>query len=114
MPTREPLLSWELECKEFPSAPYGSQIPSGLNTRVAGVSPYASIDEDGEFGRGWRCRSPLQAMYLMVYLDFTGGNKVRRCKRPDCRDYYRLGAHESDYCSPGCTSVMTTRRSRTS
>jgi hypothetical protein len=112
VPTREPLLSWELECKEFPSVPYGPQIAGGLNERVAGVSPYTSIGEDGEFERGWRCRSLLQAMYLMVYLDFTGGNKVRRCKRPDCREPYRLGAHESDYCSETCTSWATTRRSR--
>ena len=61
---------------------------------------------------GDRCSSLLQAMYLMVFLDFTGGNKVRRCKRQDCRTYYRLGAHESDYCSSRCTSVITTRRSR--
>jgi hypothetical protein len=110
--TREPLLSWELECKEFPAAPYDPQVAGGLNERVAGVSPYTSIGEDGEFRQGWRCRSLLQAMYLMVYLDFTGGNKVRQCKRPDCRNPFRLGAHESDYCSPVCTTVMTTRRSR--
>jgi hypothetical protein len=112
VPTREPLLSWDLECKEFPSVPYGPQIAGALNARVAGVSPYTSVGEDGEFWRGWRCRSLLQAMYLMIYLDFTGGNKVRRCNRPDCLTYFRLGAHESDYCSPRCTSWATTRRSR--
>jgi hypothetical protein len=112
VPTREPLLSWDLECKEFPRVPYGPQIAGALNARVAGVSPYTSVGEDGEFWRGWRCRSLLQAMYLMIYLDFTGGNKVRLCNRPDCRTYYRLGDHESDYCSTRCTSWATTRRSR--
>ena len=113
VPTKERLSSWELECKNFPRAPYDPEIIRGLDERIASVSPYTLVGEDGEFGRGRRCRSLLQAMYYMVYLDFTGGNKVRRCRRPDCRDYYRLGSQESDYCSPRCTSVMTTRRSRT-
>jgi hypothetical protein len=112
LPTKERLLSWQLECKDFPRAPYGPQIVRGLNERISGVWPSASVNKDGEFGRGWRCRSLLQAMYLMIYLDFTGGKKVRQCARPDCRRYYRLGAHESDYCSLSCTSVMMTRRSR--
>lgn len=112
VPTKERLASWELECENFPNVPYDSGMVEGLNESVAGVSPYTSVGEDGEFGRWWRCRSLLQAMYLMVYLDFTGGNKVRRCKRPDCQSYYRLGAHESDCCSKECTSVMTSRRNR--
>ena len=114
VPTKERLTSWELKCKNFPRVPYGPEIIDGLNDRIAGVSPYtaASLVGDGEFGRGWRCRSLLQAMYLMVYLDLTGGNKVRRCPRPDCQMYYRMGAHESEYCSEKCTSWATTRRSR--
>jgi hypothetical protein len=79
VPTKERLSSWELECKNFPRAPYDPEIAAGLNERIAGVSPYTTVGEDGEFWRGWRCRSLLQAMYLMVYLEFTGGNKVRRC-----------------------------------
>jgi len=113
VPTRERLTSWEqLECKNFPRAPYDPKIAYGLNERVAGVSPYTSVGKDGRLGRGWRCRSLLQAMYLMVYLDFTGGNRVRRCARRLCGAYFRLGAHESAYCSKTCTSWATTRRSR--
>lgn len=112
VPTKERLASWEFEGKNFPRAPYEPTIAYGLNERIAGVSPYTAAGEDGLFGRGWRCRSLLQAAYLMVYFDFTGGRKVRQCARPDCGDYFRLVAHESDYCSPRCTSVMTTRRSR--
>ena len=50
--TKEPLHSWKLDCKEFPKAPYDPRIASVLNARVAGVSPYTSMDENGEFGPG--------------------------------------------------------------
>jgi hypothetical protein len=112
VPTRESLASWEYECANFVRARYDPEIAHGLNERIAGVTPYASFGRDGELERGWRCRSLLQAMYLMVYLDVTGGKSVRRCKRPDCRRHYRLGPQESDYCSARCTNWATTRRSR--
>lgn len=112
VPTKEHLSSWRLECKDFPRAPYGPEIADGLNDRIAGVQPYTAIGDAGNFSRGWRCRSLLQALYLMVYLDFTGGRKVRHCKRRDCQKPYRLGVQASEYCSKSCTSCATTRRSR--
>lgn len=112
VPTKERLTSWELECKNFPHVPYEPEIVYGLNERIAGVSPYTAVGDGGEFGRGWRCRSLLQAMYHMVYLDLTGGNKVRRCPRPDCQRYFRMGAQKSDYCSTRCTNWATSRRHR--
>jgi len=110
--TRERLASWELECENFFRAPYDPELAYGINKRVAGVSPYTSFGEDGELEWGWRCRSFLQAIYLMVYLDFTGGKKVRRCKSPDCGRFFRLAAHESYYCSFRCTRRVVAQCSR--
>lgn len=51
-----------------------------LNSHLQYVSPYVFVGEDGKLERGWRCDSLLQAMYLMFYLDRTGGNNIKKCQ----------------------------------
>ena len=106
---------WETALKDFPAGPYNPGDPGlrrELNSRLAEVSPY--LHEDAEdFRRGWRCRSLLEAMALMMYLDLTGGSAIRECALPDCSTFFRLGSQAgSKYCSAKHASLATTRRQR--
>ena len=52
-----------------------------LRKELVGISPEPSINEAGEIERGWQCPSLLRAVYLMLYLDLTGVNPIRKCAR---------------------------------
>jgi hypothetical protein len=116
--TREPLFWWEYELTSFPSrehlaAEYGFSLDY-INDRMAGsVSPRGYLDEQGNRERGWRCPYLLKAIYLMLYLDITGGREIRRCKRSGCQNHYRAGEQSrSKYCSQRCANVASTRMGR--
>ncbi len=117
--TREPLHHWEVGFRFFPSgAPSGAlELDEDsyvfLNAFLDGVSPYAFIGEDGNLERGWRYRSLLQAMHIMLFLDLTGGNAIKKCKSRRCPNYFRVGSQsKSIYCSPRCASRASTRMGR--
>ncbi len=116
--TREPLFWWENELENFPSekhlkAEYGFSLGT-INRRIAGnVSPRGYVNERGQAERGWRCPSLLKALYLMLYLDLTGGRGIRKCGRSDCQNHYRAGPQSnSKYCSTRCANAASTRKGR--
>jgi hypothetical protein len=116
--TREPLFWWDGELKRFPSkerltAEYGFSLDT-INSRMAGsVSPRGYLGEHSQAERGWRCPYLLKALYLMLYLDVTGGREIRKCKRGVCQAYYRAGPQStSKYCTERCANAASTRLQR--
>ena len=85
-----------------------------ISQRMAGkVSPRGYVDEQGRAERGWWCPYLLKALYLMLYLDLTGGREIRQCERGGCQEYYRAGPQSnSKYCSTRCASAASTRIGR--
>jgi len=51
-----------------PETPDEVQLIETINDEIGRVSPYISRGEDGLLERSWRCRSLLQAIYMMLYL----------------------------------------------
>lgn len=116
--TREPLFWWQMELRSFPpkerlTSDYGFSLDL-MNSRMAGsVSPRGYTNERGQAERGWRCPYLLKALYLMLYLDVTGGRSIRRCEKSDCQNHYRAGPQsKSKYCSGRCANAASTRLSR--
>ena len=116
--TREPIFWWEMELENFPSgerltAEYGYSL-GVINSYIAkSVSPRGYLDEQGQSERGFRCPYLLKALYLMLYLDVTGGREIRRCKRSSCQTYYRAGPQSnSKYRSQRCANAASTRLGR--
>jgi hypothetical protein len=117
--TREPLRRWEMSFRFFPSG-----VPPGalelddnsyvsLNSYLEDVSPHAFVGEDGTLEQGWRYRSLLQAMYVMLYLDLTGGSTLKKCESRGCPNYFRVGPQsKSKYCSERCANRASTRMGR--
>jgi len=118
--TREPLRRWEISFRFFPSlaAPSGRlQLDDHsydfLNQHLEDVSPRAFIGKDGNPERGWRYRSLLQAMYVMLLFDLTEDNTIKKCQSRGCPNYFRIGSQsKSRYCSERCANRASTRKSR--
>jgi hypothetical protein len=117
--TREPLPHWEVGFRFFPSgAPTGAleldkNSYAFLNAFLEEVSPRAFIGEGGNLERGWLYRNLLQAMYVMLFLDLTGGNTIKKCKSRTCSNYFRVGSQsKSIYCTRKCASAASTRMGR--
>lgn len=118
MSTREPVFWWQYELENFPSgeslkAEHGFALDV-ISQRMAGnVSPRGYVNEQGRAERGWRCPYLLKALYLMLYLDLTGGREIRRCEKSGCQEYYRAGPQSSSkYCSTKCANAASTRIGR--
>ncbi len=116
--TREPVRRWDIHLLFFPSGEtpvehlVGDEANS-FNSYLQEVSPRVVVGKDGNLERGWRCRSLLQAMYVMLYLDLTGGNTVRKCQSRGCPNHFRLGPQaKSKYCSQRCANRASTRMRR--
>jgi hypothetical protein len=112
--TREPLRRWSQSLLSFPGTDTHVEwlgLEHGVfNNYLRTISPYASVGEDGNLKRGWRCRSLLQAMYLMFYLDQTGDSSIRKCQSRGCPNYFRVGSQsKSKYCSQRCANRASTR-----
>jgi hypothetical protein len=116
--TREPLQRWQSSLTSFPSGDMSvgqslSHSYSALNWRLRQVSPYLRLGEDGNLKADWHYRSLLQAMYVMLWLDVTGDNTIRKCQSRGCSYYFRVGAQsKSIYCTPTCASRASTRKGR--
>ncbi len=116
--TREPLRRWRVSLSFFPSGDTpGEDLVSdsgiSLNTSLQEVSPRLLLSEDGSLERGWHYRSLLQAMYVMLYLDLTGGNTIKNCESRGCPNYFRVGPQsKSRYCSERCANRASTRLRR--
>jgi hypothetical protein len=112
--TREPLRRWITDLRFFHSGDSPVELlvgdyPTTLNSYISETSPRTILGEDGNLTRGWHYRSLLQAMHLMVYLDLTGGNTVKRCRSRGCPNYFRIGPQsESKYCSGRCAYRAST------
>lgn len=123
LPTSEPVRLWtvalgffELACLPEPGGDAEEEMIEEINLELAGTSPLISRREYGGeiyYERNWRCRSLLESMYLMLYLDVTGGNRIRKCQAPGCPRYFRMGSQSgSKYCPGGCASRATSKRHR--
>jgi hypothetical protein len=116
--TREPLRRWRVSLSFFPSGETpGEDLVSdsgiSLNTHLQEVSPRVLLNQDGGLERGWHYRSLLQAMYVMLYLDLTGGNTIKNCESRGCPNYFRVGPQsKSRYCSERCANRASTRMRR--
>ncbi len=117
--TREPLTRWGHSFAFFPSGDTPVEqlvnnegFPS-FNAFLEEVSPRVVIGEDGNLDRSWYCRSLIQAMYVMLYLDLTGGNTIRTCQSGGCPNSFRVGSqYKSKYCSERCANRASTRMRR--
>jgi hypothetical protein len=116
--TREPLFWWRYELDSFPSLEHQKEehgfALEYINERLAdGVSTRGYLNHRGRPERGWRCPYLLKAMYLMLYLDLTGGSEIHRCQKSGCQMYYRAGPQSSSkYCSVKCANAASTRMGR--
>jgi hypothetical protein len=114
---RESAFSWQRELEDFPSPPYEGEHLSVLawilNERLADISPKTVLGEHGGLAWGWRCGTLLQAMYLMLLLDLSGGVSLKECESHDCQTYFRLGPQGgTKYCSERHASRASTRIGR--
>jgi hypothetical protein len=95
------LSGWRTVLLDFPSEDFrldSKVLRAALNSRLSGVSPYSQEKEE-EMDRGWRCSSLLEAMYLMLWLDMTGGRSVVKCRARGCPNWFRQGSQpDSIYC----------------
>jgi hypothetical protein len=117
--TREPLARWRHSLVFFPSVdtPVEQLVNNegfpDFNAFLQEVSPRVVIGEDGNLDRSWYCRSLIQAMYVMLYLDLTGGNTIRKCQSWGCPNSFRAGPQtKSIYCSDQCANRASTRMGR--
>jgi hypothetical protein len=116
--TREPLQRWAYSLKNFPSGDMTVESLladnyTALNWHLRQISPYALLGEDGTLKRGWHYRSLLQAMYVMLWLDLTSDNTIKKCMSRGCTNYFRMGSQsKSKYCSKQCAYRAATRMSR--
>jgi hypothetical protein len=121
--TRELLPRWKSTMLHFPSGdePVESLAATDsyssrsylLNSYLQEVSPLAVIGEGGNLDRSWYCRSLLQAMYVMFYLDLTGGMAIKKCQSRGCPNSFRVGPQsEGKYCSKRCANRASTRMRR--
>jgi hypothetical protein len=116
--TREPISRWWRALYFFPSGETLDDIirdesPNTLNFYLQGASPGVILGEAGNVERGWRCRNLLQAMYVMLYLDLTGDNAIRRCQSRGCPGYFHVGSQITTvYCSKKCANRASTRMGR--
>ena len=118
VPTREPILYWEQQLKDFPVPPVHAGV---LNSRLEGITPHGATTGEDVYRSGWRCPSLLKAMYLMLHLDKESRTKIIKCKAPGCLNYFRAGpkSRRTTYCPPPpgkqqskCASRGTSRDSR--
>jgi hypothetical protein len=113
--TREPLIRWShtLEAFSFLQDMTVEEQANALNGSLGDASPYVHVSEDGNLERRYQCHTLLTAMYLMFYLDLTGGSTIKKCQSSGCPEFFRTGAQsESKYCSERCASRAATRRAR--
>jgi hypothetical protein len=117
--TREPLRRWTVSLQLFPSGDTPAEqlandrSLSSFNSYLEQAAPRAVLGKDGNLERGWSCRSLLQAMYVMLWLDLTGGSTIKKCKRRKCSNYFRIGSQsKSIYCSRKCADTASTRKGR--
>ena len=125
-PTRERAETWQfvLPACSKPLAELSDSeqrdLALSLRTDLSGVSPYPSLNEDGEWERGWRCPSLLQAICLMLYYDLTGHVDIRKCALPTCGDYFRASPQSRTMYCPSeeshkpskCASAASSRNYR--
>ena len=84
-----------------------------INSVWNGASERAFVGEDRNLKRGWRCGSLLEAMGIMLLLDMTGGNTIKKCQSRGCPNYFRMGPQsKSRYCSKRCANRASTRLGR--
>jgi hypothetical protein len=117
--TREPLRRWDHNLSFFPSGdtPVEQLVSNeefvSFNSFLQEASPHAVIGKDGNLERSWYCHSLIQAMYVMLYLDLTGGNSIKKCQSRGCPNYFRAGPQtKSIYCSDQCANRASTRMGR--
>lgn len=116
--TREPIRRWTVSLRFFPSGdtPVEDLVgdeSNSFNSYLQEVSPRAVIGKNGNLERGWRYRNLLQAMYVMLYSDLTGGHTIKKCQSRGCPNHFRLGPQaKSKYCSQRCANRASTRMRR--
>lgn len=113
--TREPLIRWSLTLSAFSFLAdlTTKEQAKVLNGALLDASPFVRVSEEGNLERSYQCPDLRTAMYLMFYLDITGGSAIKKCQSSGCPEYFRTGAQsESKYCSERCANRASTRRGR--
>ena len=99
--TREHTMKWWTAISDLPAGtlrPEDRVLRAFLNSCLVGVSPYSALDSK-EMERDYRCSSLLEAMYLMLWLDLTGGRSIVKCEAERCPNWFRQGSQtRSMYC----------------
>lgn len=114
---RESVRSWQRQLEDFPAPPYEAEhlpiLARIVNEWLIDISPKVVLGERGELARGWHYGTLLQAMYLMLMLDLSGGSRLKECESHDCQTYFRLGPQSgTKYCSERHASRASTRIGR--
>jgi hypothetical protein len=93
-----------------------------INKQLKLVHPRISVTDIKEFYRNpeksfgglWIAPDLLAAMYTMIYMDFTQGKKVRKCKNETCSKWFEIYGNDERkiYCDPKCANTQGKRMSR--
>lgn len=87
-------------------------------TLIAGTfEEYATYQAQGLLGErpfslafGWEFGSLLSTLYLMLFLDLTGGKLLRRCSNPLCGRFFVAARANNQYCSTVCQNRAKQQR----
>jgi hypothetical protein len=60
----------------------------------------------------WNFTSLLSAMYLMLFLDFTGSNLPRQCLNKSCNNFFKPARDSNVYCRQECQENAKVQRYR--
>lgn len=111
---KESPFAWYTVLEDFPAPPYAKELLPTLafvlNDQLADVSPKVLPGAHGRLTWNWHCNTLLQAMYLMLLLDLSGGSQLRECASHDRVTYSRVGSQgKTLYCSEKHANRASTR-----
>lgn len=117
LPTAEPVRLWMMALGFFQLACFPELDGEDEDWKIGKIrrgTTGASLDltrgEDGGYERNWRCDTLLESIYVMLWLDVTGGNKIRKCQSPGCPKYFRMGSQPgSKHCPGACAGRAASR-----
>ncbi|GEM_PF-5008398 len=95
----------------------GNIISDIINPNLANANPIIIYDSDNNLYssvNGWSCNSLLSAMYVMIYLDFSQGKKMRKCANVTCDEWFPIYANDDRkiYHNNTCAQAHASRNYR--
>lgn len=95
-----------IEFKQSSNPKSVSLADSEITTHLNGCSPILSGNE-----WNWSYRSLISAMYLMLTMDLTSGNKeIKKCANERCKRNTFFLSTKSKYCSDPCRRATDRRK----